>query len=133
MINDKFYMLFPKVCEHELDDNKAYILTVKDNLDLGYTEALFCKSNDLFYFLPMGRFLGNLIPYQGDHKIKIISRKQIEDIWSNHKKDIEKKYRIDNLLFIQEYLYVFIYSLEHIKFETIVLSDFEEKIIDKNQ
>lgn len=132
MTGCKFHMLFPKVYENELEDNKAYILTVKDNLHIGYTEALFCKSNDLFYFLPMSRFLGSLIPYMGDYKIKIISREQIETTWGDYKKDIEKKYKIDRLLYIQDYMYVFIYCLEHIKFETIGLSDFEEEIINNN-
>lgn len=126
----KFSVLMPNVDENQLEDNKAYILDVKERLKLGYTEALFCKSNNYFYFLPMRRFLGSLIPYQEDYKIKMISRKQIEDIWNNHKKDIEKKYKIDSLELIQEYMYVFIYCLEVVDYTTIELDDFEEKIID---
>lgn len=80
----------------------------------------------------MRRFLGSLIPYKEDYNIKIISKKQIEDMWKSNKKDIKKKYKIDSLVLIQEYMYVFIYCLDYMesKFETIELSEFEEKIID---
>lgn len=128
----KFSVLVPNICEEQIEDNKAYILTVKEKLKLGYTEALFCKSRDCFYFLPMDRFLGSLIPYRGDYKIKIISKKQIEDMWNSNKKDIEKKYKIDSLVLIQEYMYAFIYCLDHVKFTTIDLNEFEERIIDYN-
>lgn len=126
----KFSVLVPNICEDQIEDNKAYILTVKEKLKLGYTEALFCKSRDCFYFLPMDRFLGSLISYRGDYKIKIISKKKIENVWTDNKKDIEKKYKIDNLIWIQEYMYAFIYCLDHVDYTTIELDEFEEKIID---
>ena len=128
----KFSVLIPNIQEDRIDENKAYILSVKERLKLGYSEALFCKSKDFFYFLPMRRFLGSLIPYQEDYKIKIISKKQIEDMWNSNKKDIEKKYKIDSLVLIQEYMYAFIYCLDHVKFTTIDLNEFEERIIDYN-
>lgn len=112
----KFSILIPNIQEDWIDENKAFILVVNERLKLGYTEALFCKSKDFFYFLPMRRFLGSLIPYQEDYKIKIISKKQIEDMWNSNKKDIQKKYKIKSLALIQEYMYTFIYCLDYVKF-----------------
>ena len=126
----KYSILIPNSREDQIEDSKAYIITVKEKLKLGYTEALFCKSNNFFYFLPIKRFLGSLIPYQEDYKIKIISKEKIEDAWNVNKRDIERKYKIDSLIWIQEYMYVFIYCLEFVDYKTIELDEFEEKIID---
>ncbi len=125
----KFHILIPNVSENEIDDNEVYILDIKKQLDLEYREALFCKSKDNFYFLPMDRFLGSLISYQGDYNIKKIKRKVIEDVWNQNKESIKKKYKIDNLYLIQEYMYVFMYCLKCVEYQTIGLKEFEEEII----
>lgn len=123
------HIIMPNIDENYLEENKAYVFDVKKRLKLEYNEVLFCKSKDNFYFLPMDRFLTNLIPYQGDHNIKIIKREIIEDIWNQDKEKIKKKYKIDGLNLMQEYMYVFMHCLNCVEYQTIGLKEFEEEII----
>ena len=70
-----------KAMDELMTENKAYLLSVDEKFQLGYTNVLFCKIGNDFYFLPMDTFLNNFIPYLGESRLKKISKDIIENIW----------------------------------------------------
>ena len=114
--------------ESYMTENKAYLLSVDEKFQLGYTNALFCKIGNDFYFLPMDTFLNNFIPYLGESRLKKISKDIIENIWRLNKSEIQKQFKINNLETVDEYMYAFIYCLDTEHFDEVSLGTFEELV-----
>lgn len=111
-----------------MTENIAYLLSIDKSFKLGYSDALFCKIGNDFYFLPMNTFLGNFIPCFGDNHLKKISKDVLKENWKLNKKDIQKQFKITKMKMVDEYMYVLIYCLETEQFDVVSLGSFEELV-----
>lgn len=114
--------------ESYMTENIAYLLSIDKSFKLGYSDALFCKIGNDFYFLPMNTFLGNFIPRFGDNYLKKISKDVLKENWKLNKKDIQKQFKITKMKTVDEYMYVLIYCLETEQFDEVSLGSFEELV-----
>ncbi|MBQ4523434.1 MAG: hypothetical protein IJA10_10875 [Lachnospiraceae bacterium] len=128
MNRKEIYPLRTIIEENYMDENKAYLIPVDETFNLGYSNVLFSKIGNDFYFLPMDTFLSNFIPCFGEKYIKRISKDILKENWKTNKKDIQKQFKITKMKTIDEYMYVFIYCLETERYEEVGLGSFENLI-----